>query len=37
MKKWSCAVCGYEVESEEKPEKCPVCSTGREAFNEVGE
>lgn len=37
MKTWQCAVCGYEVEAEEKPEKCPVCNSGPEAFSVAAE
>jgi rubrerythrin len=31
---WVCNVCGYEVESGEKPEECPICGAGAEAFEE---
>jgi rubrerythrin len=37
MKTWRCAVCGYEVEAEAKPEECPVCGTGEIAFSESEE
>lgn len=33
MRKWRCPVCGYVVESDEAPDKCPVCGVGREAFD----
>jgi rubrerythrin len=32
---WICNVCGYEVESDEKPtEPCPVCGADAKAFEE---
>lgn len=34
MKKWICPLCGYEMESAEKPAICPVC--GYEEMIEVG-
>ena len=37
MKKWRCAVCGYEMESETRPDGCPVCGAGREAMEPVEE
>jgi len=37
MKSWRCACCGYVVEQEEAPEKCPVCGSDAEAFSEEGE
>ena len=35
MRKWKCTICGTVVESEECPDKCPVCKAGREKFVEV--
>ena len=35
MTKWVCAVCGYTVEQEEKPEVCPLCKATK--FNKVEE
>ena len=35
MTKWVCAVCGYTVEAEKAPEKCPQC--GATKFNEAGD
>ena len=35
MTKWVCAVCGYTVESEKAPEKCPQCNATK--FNEAGD
>ena len=29
---WVCTVCGYEEEGETRPEECPVCGAGPEAF-----
>ena len=37
MKKWRCTVCGEIVESETRPEKCPVCKAPGEKFVEVKE
>lgn len=34
MTKWICAVCGYTVEGDKAPEKCPQC--GAVKFNEAG-
>ena len=31
---WVCNVCGYEDDGAEKPEECPVCGAGTEAFEE---
>ena len=31
---WICNICAYEVESDEKPQECPVCGEGEEAFEE---
>ena len=35
MKKWRCTVCGEIVESETRPEKCPLCKAPGEKFVEV--
>ena len=35
MAKWVCVVCGYEVESDEAPEVCPVCGVGSDQFEKV--
>ena len=37
MKKWRCTVCGEIVESETRPEKCPLCKDPGEKFVEVVE
>ena len=37
MKKWKCTVCGTIVESDERPDKCPVCKVPGEKFVEVTE
>ena len=37
MKKWKCSVCGEIVESENRPEKCPLCKVPGEKFNEIVE
>ena len=37
MKKWRCTVCGEIVESETRPEKCPLCKAPGEKFVEVVE
>ncbi|MDR2426657.1 MAG: hypothetical protein LBD46_05710 [Endomicrobium sp.] len=29
---WKCGVCGYEHETDEPPEKCPVCGAAKESF-----
>ena len=31
---WICEVCGYEDDGVAKPEECPVCGAGEEAFVE---
>jgi Rubrerythrin len=31
---WVCTICGWESEDETKPEVCPVCGAGEEAFEE---
>lgn len=35
--KWTCSVCGYTVEGDNPPEKCPQCGAPAEKFNEVKE
>lgn len=35
MKKWRCLVCGQIVESDVRPDKCPVCRAPGEKFVEV--
>ena len=35
MKKWKCLVCGQIVESEERPDKCPLCKAPADKFVEV--
>ncbi len=35
MTKWVCSVCGYTVEAESAPEKCPQC--GATKFNKAGD
>ncbi len=37
MKKWRCTVCGEIVESDVRPDKCPVCKVPGEKFVEVVE
>ena len=37
MKKWRCTVCGEIVESETRPERCPVCKVPGEKFEEIVE
>ena len=37
MKKWRCTVCGEIVESDVRPEKCPLCKAPGEKFVEVKE
>ena len=34
MKKWVCSVCGYVHEGDTPPEKCPLCKSPAEKFNE---
>jgi len=31
---WVCTVCGYEVESDTRPDECPICGAGSEAFEQ---
>lgn len=35
MKKWRCTVCGYTLEGETPPEKCPNCGALKEKFEEL--
>lgn len=35
MRKWRCAVCGQIVESDVRPEQCPLCKAGGDKFVEV--
>jgi len=37
MKKWKCSVCGEIVESDVRPDKCPLCKAPGEKFEEVVE
>lgn len=37
MKKWRCTVCGEIVESDVRPDKCPLCKASGEKFEEVKE
>ena len=37
MKKWRCTVCGEIVESETRPEKCPLCKAPGSKFVEITE
>lgn len=37
MKKWKCLICGQIVESETRPEACPLCKAPGEKFVEVKE
>ena len=37
MKKWKCTVCGEIVESDVRPDKCPLCKAPGEKFEEVVE
>ena len=37
MKKWRCTVCGEIVESDVRPDKCPLCKAPGEKFVEVVE
>lgn len=34
--KFVCQVCGYTVEADEAPEKCPICGAPKEKFSAVG-
>ncbi|OQB15998.1 MAG: Reverse rubrerythrin-1 [Firmicutes bacterium ADurb.Bin193] len=35
MKKFVCSVCGYVHEGNNPPEKCPICRSPRDKFNEM--
>jgi len=35
MKKWKCTICGEIVESDERPDKCPLCKAPGEKFEEI--
>lgn len=37
MKKWRCLVCGQIVESDVRPDECPLCKAGGDKFVEVVE
>ena len=37
MKKWKCTICGEIVESETRPERCPLCRAPGEKFVEIVE
>ena len=37
MKKWRCTVCGEIVESDVRPDKCPLCKASGEKFEEIVE
>ncbi len=37
MRKWRCTVCGEIVESDVRPDKCPLCKAPGEKFEEVVE
>ena len=37
MKKWRCTVCGEIVESDVRPDKCPLCKVPGEKFEEIVE
>ncbi len=37
MKKWKCTICGEIVESDTRPEKCPLCGVPGEKFEEIKE
>ena len=37
MKKWRCTICGEIVESETRPESCPLCHASGDKFEEVVE
>jgi len=37
MKKWRCTICGEIVESDVRPEKCPLCKAPGEKFEEIKE
>jgi len=31
---WTCNICGYEADSVEKPEECPICGADANVFEE---
>ena len=35
--KFVCQICGYSVEADEAPEKCPICGAGKDKFSVVDE
>ena len=37
MKKWRCTICGEIVESDVRPDKCPLCKQPGEKFEEIVE
>lgn len=37
MAKYVCSVCGYTVEAEQAPEKCPLCGVPADKFNKIDE
>ena len=37
MKKWRCTICGEIVESDVRPERCPLCKAPGEKFEELQE
>ena len=37
MKKWRCTICGEIVESDVRPDKCPLCTAPGEKFEEIKE
>ncbi len=37
MAKFVCSVCGYTVEADKAPEKCPMCGVSGDKFNRVDE
>ncbi len=37
MAKFVCSVCGYTVEADKAPEKCPMCGVGAEKFKKADE
>ena len=37
MKKWKCKICGEIVESDVRPDKCPLCKAPGEKFEEIVE
>ena len=37
MAKFVCTVCGYTVEADKAPEKCPMCGVGADKFKQVDE